>query len=102
MSRQIKPNEGLRGRSAQVLLALRAGPMTSEQMEARFGTTSSARILIGLGYVEIHQDPCLGQAFRLTEKGRIECPSRRALCATSEATLSAREERLLGLKANVS
>lgn len=86
----------LRGRNAEVLLALRAGPMTIEQLSERFGSDSAARTLAKHGLIEYETDRVVGSVYRLTDKGRALCPSRRDLCATAEAFIAAQEARERG------
>lgn len=63
----------------RIYLALRAGPLDSEQLADRVGGTGAVRALIDRGHVACVK---LGRGgsvtYRLTPEGRAACPSRRA------------------------
>lgn len=82
----------LRGRNAEVMLALRAGPMTAEQLVERFGSYSTATTLVQYGLVKHSNDSFMGSAYRLTDLGREKCPSRRELYATAEQFMDAQDK----------
>lgn len=95
MSARAQKLPALRGRNAEVMLALRAGPMTAEQIEARYGSTGVANTLVRYGLVERTRNRFVGLAYALTDLGRDQCPSRRALYETADSYLASKEQREL-------
>lgn len=90
MSREL----ALRGRIAQVMLAMRPSPITVESLEERYVSYPAYQInrLLAEGLVE--RCLYLGQAaYRLTELGRQKCPSRRALHAAADTIIAAQEAK---------
>ncbi len=67
----------------RILLALRAGPLTPQQLEERLGGQVSVSKLIHRGLVEADGDASLGvrtTEYRLTAAGRAACPRWRDIC----------------------
>lgn len=90
MSRPLE----LKGRVAQVMLAMRPGPISVEALEERYVSYPAYQInrLLAEGLVE--RCLYLGQAaYRLTDLGRQMCPSRRALHAAADTIIAAQEAK---------
>ena len=84
----------LKGRVAQVMLAMRPSPVTVESLEERYVSYPSSQLnrLLAEGLVE--RCLYLGQAaYRLTDLGRQMCPSRRALHAAADTIIAAQEAK---------
>jgi hypothetical protein len=59
-------------------LAMRAGPIGSDQLRARLGCIDQANRLARIGHATAVQDG-VNTIYRLTSAGRAACPSRRQL-----------------------
>lgn len=78
-----RPRTGLTAdsTSGRVLLALRAGRMTSSEIRERFPTGTDLSGLARRGLVRIASDGEKGSAYELTDAGRATCPLRNPLAA---------------------
>lgn len=68
---------------ARIMLALRAGPLTMQQLDARFGGMVHMGGLISHGLVVSERNGPMGLnavEYGLTEAGRAACPRWRDLC----------------------
>jgi len=72
----------------RILLALRAGPLTMQQLTDRLGIKVSMSSALAKGWVAIRTSGVLGMAqeYHLTAAGRAACPRWRDVCK-SEAVL---------------